>query len=162
MKTLLKSSLVIFLLLMVSCKKDDVAPNGNSVMLNNETFDVVVASMAGVSIGDDGHTGITLSGGTSQVVNSLTIDVESFTQETIEGTYSYPATSEDKLMDSWLTNYSVFEGETTLSSNLESGSVNIKNNGGNNYTVSMDLTMIDGAIFSGSYTGSFQVMFYNN
>jgi len=164
MKTLLKLSLSILLFLTVlSCSKnDDLSPNSNTIEMDGESFSVVSASITGISIGDDGHTGITFSNASDLQVKTLTIDVESFTEETIEGNYSYPANEDDKLLDDWLTNYTYFAGTTSTSSNLESGTVSIVNNGGNNYTIDMNLTMNDGATFVGSYTGDFIVMFSNN
>ena len=154
--------LAVAILLTTSCEKDDSAPkNSNSVKMNGSDFVIASASMIGVSIGDDGHTGITLVSGSATQANTLTIDIESFTKETIEGDYAYPAESGKKLLDDWLTNYSVFNETSMNSSNLESGEVSITHNGGNNYTVNMNLTMNDGVSFIGEYTGEFQVMFNN-
>jgi hypothetical protein len=56
----------------------------------------------------------------------------------------------------------VLEENNLTSSNLKSGTVTISHNGGNNYTVDMDLVMNNDLVFSGSYTGEFSVMFMNN
>jgi len=163
MKSKLKLSLSLLLsLIILSCSKEDVVPNASTVKMDGESFSIVSATMMGVSIGEEGHTAITLSNGSSTQTNTLTIDVESFTKETIEGNYSHPATGDNKLIDNWLTNYMIFEESTSISSNLTSGNVSIVNNSGNNYTIDMDLTMDDGVAFVGSYTGDFIVMFYNN
>lgn len=154
--------LAVAILLTSSCEKDDSAPkNSNSIKMNDKDFVVVSASMVGISIGEDGHTGISLVSGSETQVNTLTIDVESFTQATIEGNYAYPEESSKKLLDDWLTNYSIFDGTSMTSSNLESGEVSVTNNGGNNYTIDMSLKMADGVSFIGEYTGEFQVMFNN-
>lgn len=154
--------ILLIALLFVQCEKDDTATNvNNTIKMNGNNFVVASASMIGVSIGDDGHTGITLVSGNGTQANSLTIDVESFTQATIEGVYTYPEESGKKLLDDWLTNYSVFDGSTMESSNLESGEVSIIHNSGNNYTINMNLEMVDGVTFNGEYTGEFQVMFNN-
>ena len=160
---LFKSILVLFIAIsLIQCKKDDDTPEViNSVMMNENNFIVATANIIGVSIGDDGHTGITLISGSGTQTTTLTIDVESFTQATIEGDYAYPEESGKKILDDWLTNYTVYNGSTMESSSLESGEVSITNNGGNNYTIVMNLEMVDGINFNGTYTGEFQVLFSN-
>ena len=162
MKKLTFTLLALLPLILFSCSKDDESPSGNSVKMNDQQFKINGAAMLGISIDDSGHTGITLLNGTETQGTSLTIDVESFTKETIEGNYSYPQTEDSKLLDNWLTNYMVYIGYDMTSSNLQTGSVNIKHNGGTNYSVEMDLTMEDGVEFEGTYTGEFTVMFSNN
>ena len=154
--------IVLFAIMFVQCEKDDTSPKeNNTIQMNGNDFTISSATMIGVSIGESGHTGITLISGSATQANTLTIDVESFTQETIEGEYAYPEAEGQKLLDDWLTNYSVFDGSTMESSNLESGEVTISHNGDSNYTVEMDLVMQDGVTFSGLFTGDFQVMFNN-
>ena len=164
MKSALKliSPIVVLLFLFSGCKKDATDLSTiNAVKINGNSFSITSASMIGVSIGEDGHTGINLVSGTGQQISTLTIDVESFTRETIEGTYSYPTADGDKVLDDWLTNYAYFKDGSGISSNLESGTVSIRNNHDNNYTIDMDLTMVDGMTFTGSYTGDFTVQFAN-
>ncbi len=154
--------IIATIMVLVACEKDNTEPKtNNSIKMDGQSFTVASASMIGVSIGDDGHTGITLVSGSGTQANTLTIDVESFTKETIEGEYAYPVESGKKQIDDWLTNYSVFNGSSMTSSNLESGEVSVTNNGGNNYTIDMNMTMDDGVTFIGTYTGEFQVMFNN-
>ena len=147
---------------LTQCAKDDVTPKTiNTIKMNGSDFAIVSASMIGVSIGDAGHTGISFISGSGTQTTSLSIDFKSFTQATIEGEYAYPEVSGKKLMDDWLTDYTVFDGSTMNSSNLEIGDVSITHNSGNNYTVTMNLEMVDGVTFAGSYTGDFQVIFDN-
>ncbi|WP_291855397.1 hypothetical protein [Marinilabilia sp.] len=153
---------VLIALSFVQCEKDDTSPKQNdTIQMNGNDFSISSATMIGVSIGDSGHTGITLISGSETQANTLTMDVESFTRKTIEGEYAYPEAEGKKLLDDWLTNYSVFDGSTMESSNLKAGEVTIIHNGDNNYTVEMDLTMKDGVTFSGLFAGDFQVMFNN-
>ena len=155
--------LFIIALSLIQCSKDDNSPkNNNFIKMNGVDFPIISASMIGVSNGDNGHTGIALVSGNETQANTLTIDVESFTQATIEGHYAYPEETGKKKLDYWLTNYSAFNESTMHSSNLESGDVSISLNSGNNYTIDMNLTMVDGVTFTGSYSGEFQVMFYNH
>ncbi len=163
MNKLFKISLVFILFLSIySCSKDDEVSTVNTVQKEGQPFTINAAAMTGVSIDDEGHTAITFVNGTGSQANTLTIDVESFTKETIPGTYSYPLRENDKRLDDWLTNYMVFEEDGSNSSNLKSGTVTISHNGDNNYTVEMDLIMNDGLEFSGQYTGEFSVMFMNH
>ncbi len=147
---------------LTQCEKDeDVLPKNNSVKMDGQSFAVVSATMLGVSIEDDGHTAISLISGNDSESNVLTIDVQSFTQATIEGDYAYPEVSDKKTLDNWLTSYTAFVGSSVTSANLESGDVSVIHNGKNNYTVTLDLIMDNGVSFTGSYSGDFQVMFYN-
>ncbi len=147
---------------LIQCGKDeDKLPNANSVKMDGESFKIVSASMVGISMDENGHTAISLVSGNETESNVLTIDVKSFTQETIEGDYAYPEVDGKKLLDNWLTSYTAFVGSSFESSKLESGEVSVIHNGKNNYTLEMNLTMDNGAIFIGSYSGDFQVMFYN-
>jgi|GEM_PF-3160199 len=157
------SFLFILAFSFIQCEKDDdsVPETKNSIKMDGRDFDVTSASMAGVSIGDDGHTGITFMSGNSEQGDALIIDVESFTKETIQGDYAYPIETDKKWLDNWLTSYTVYNSSSMNTSNLESGQVTIISNGGNNFTVDMDLTMDDGVTFVGEYTGEFQVLFSN-
>ncbi len=149
-------------LLFVQCESDETtSPVTNSLTLNGESFTVSSAVMIGVSIDDEGHTGITLISGTDAQANTLTIDVESFTSATIEGDYTYPAEDGKKVIDEWLTSYVEYDGTDYTSTNLKSGEVSIIHNGGSNYTLEMDLLMEDESTFTGTYSGAFQVVFNN-
>ncbi len=160
MKHLVKTTLfALAIISLIGCSKDDDSPTVNNVKMNGESFKIVEASIMGLSIENDGHTAISLTSGSTTNVQILSIDIESFTRETLEGTYSYPVNEGDKVLDDWLTNYMVFEGAEPTTSNLESGIVTITHNQGDNYTIDMDLTMVDGTIFKGIYTGDFMVSF---
>lgn len=149
----------------ISCEEkkaeEEEVKISNTLEMDGSSFVVSSAIMIGVSMGDDGHTGISLVSGSGLSATTLTIDVESFTKETIVGEYAYPKVEEKKLLDDWLTNYSVFESGSANSFNLESGEVLITHNDGNNYTIVINLTMDNGVSFIGKYTGEFQVMFNN-
>ncbi len=130
--------------------------------MNGSSFPVTVASIFGTSISGQGHTVINLMSGTSSQVQNLTIDVDAISEETLEGTYSYPVSAGDGKLNYLLTNYTAFEGTTQISSTLDEGLVTIAHNSGKNYTIELHLTMKDETTFSGSYTGYFQVQFTSN
>ena len=161
--SVLKGIIILTLALVtIQCSEDDTLSGSGTVKMDGKSFSISAATMIGVSIDEDGHTAISLFSINGSKTNTLTIDVESFTKATIEGEYAYPAVSDKKLLDDWLTNYAIFDGDTQTSESLESGEVSITHNGDNNYTVDMNLTMLDGVTFIGSYTGDFEVMFNNN
>jgi hypothetical protein len=157
---------IIVLLAVISltqCDEDDVTPKTiNTVKMNGNDYAIASASMIGMSIGDFGSTSISFMSGTGLRSKILSLNVESFTAATIEDEYAFPEVTGKKLLDDWLTDYSYYDGTEQYSSNLETGEVSITHNSGNNYTVSMDLVMVDGVTFTGSYTGDFQVAFNNN
>ena len=166
MKKLVKFFKCLIVLLVVisltQCEEDEITPKTiNTIKMSGDGFSVVSASMIGVSMGDFGHSSISFVNGSETQGKSLTINVESYTQATIEGDYAYPEVSGKKLMDDWLTDYIVYNGTNLNTSELETGELSITHNSDNNYTVSMNLEMVDGVTFTGSYTGDFIVMFYN-
>ena len=153
--------LVLIALSISSCKKEDNNPVQNTMTLNGSPFAVSTASLMGVSIGGEGHVTITLAGVTGATSNILTIDIEYFVNQPIEGNYAFPQTGTARFLDDWLTNYAQFNGASSNTVNLEAGSVDIADNGNNNYTITMDMTMLDGKVFKGTYTGNFVVQFNN-
>jgi hypothetical protein len=161
--SILRGLLVVALaFLLIQCGKDeDSLPKSNSVKMDGQSFKIVSASMIGVSMDENGHTSISLVTGSDTEAKILTMDVESFSRATIEGEYAYPQVGDKKLLDDWLTNYTVVVGSSMESTNLESGEVSVIHNGEDNYTVELNLTMDNGVTFTGSYSGDFQVMFYN-
>jgi len=156
---------IIILLVVISftqCDEDETAPNiTNTIKMNGNDFVISSASILGISMGDFGHTSISFVNGSGTQASSLNIDVESYTQATIEGDYTFPEVSGKKLLDDWLTDYTIYDGTNINTSNLEAGEVSIVHNNGNNYTVDINLEMDEGVTFTGSYTGDFQVMFNN-
>ncbi len=147
--------------LIISCKKDDAPAVHNTMQLDGQSFSVVQATIVGIAMGTDGHAAIGLYNSTSPV-KALTIDIDYTGDNNIDGHYAFPQTADDLYLNDWLTNYVEMDATTNNSTNLESGTVDIKNNGGNNYTVTMDLTMMDGKVFVGEYTGEFEVHFNNS
>lgn len=160
---ILKSIIVLLAVIsLTQCDEDETTPKTiNTIKMNGVDFPIVSASMMGVSMDDFGSTVITFASGTGTQAKSLSIDVESYTQATIEGEYAYPEVTGKKLLDDWLTDYSIYVESSLYTSNLETGQVTITHNSGNNYTVEINLEMVDGVTFIGKYTGNFYVMFNN-
>ncbi|MCG8321505.1 MAG: hypothetical protein MI921_18520 [Cytophagales bacterium] len=145
-----------------ACSSDDDSPPPNTLTMDGEAFAVTTANILGVSLDGEGHVAITLVSTDLSNTQTLTIDFDYVVGESIEGDYAYPKSGDLRLLDNWLTNYVEFQGtSSTAGSNLEEGELTVIDNGDNNYTITMDLTMVDGKVFSGSYTGDFQVTFNN-
>lgn len=155
--------LVISILFIGSCTSDDDASpsNKNSIKFDGDSFEILQASIIGVSLGGEGHAAISLTNGNPSSMKTLTIDVEYLSDESIEGDYAFPQIGTQRLLNDWLTNYSEYDGTTNTSIHLQQGTLNIIHNGGNNYTISMNLAMDGEKVFSGTYTGEFQVFFNN-
>lgn len=165
MKKIVKFSkcLIVLLtvILFIQCEKEETTPSfNNNIKMNGNDFAITAASITGVSTGVFGHSSISFTNGNETQGKNLTINVESYTQATIEGDYAFPEVAGKKLMDDWLTDYIIYDGTNITTSELETGEVNITHNSGNNYTISMNLEMVDGVTFTGSYTGDFIVLFY--
>ena len=129
--------------------------------MDGESFEIMQASILGVSIGGEGHAAITFISGEQSAAKTLTIDVEYFSEQPIDGRYSFPQVENQRLLNEWLTNYSEFDGNTSNSIHLQEGTVEIIQNAENNFTVKMNLVMDGNKVFSGSYSGDFQVYFNN-
>ena len=149
------------LFLLSGCGDDD-GGGKNSVKVDGESFRVVAPSLMGVSIDGEGHASITFSNGNMSRTRTLIIDFEYSPDEPVSGSYSYPQNGTDRLLDEWLTSYTVFEEEDMYDTHLSSGNVDVTHNGGKNYTVTMDLLMEDGTEFTGTYRGDFVTQFQNN
>jgi len=154
------------ILFLVSCGSDDDAKPSvtNTIKLDGEAFSITAPSLMGVSIDGEGHAGITFTNtnSTGELTKVLSIDFEYSPSESVSGTYSFPQGT-SRFLDDWLTNYTEFSmsSGSSNSTNLESGTVTVTDNGNNNYTVVVDLTMIDGKHFEGKYSGKFTVAFNN-
>ncbi len=151
------------LLIISSCSKDDDATpsNKSSIKIDGQTFEVAQASILGVSIGGEGHAAISFNNGNQSSMRTLTIDIEYFSEQSIVGDYAFPEVEGQRLLNDWLTNYSELNETVNTTIHLQEGSLNIVHNGGNNYTITMNLKMDGEKVFSGIYTGDFHV-FYNN
>lgn len=145
-----------------SCSEDVDGPvTNNSVKLNGNSFQVRTATLLGVSLDSEGHAALSLVSNEGLLVKTLNIDFEYATAEPMDGAYAYPESGEVRLINDWLTTYTIFEGDSFESEHLEEGSMTLVHNGGNNYTVTMDLKMEGGSVFQGTYTGDFNVLFNN-
>jgi hypothetical protein len=150
--------LVVLTASFTGCSDDDGDSTQNSIKMDGESFKVVGPSIIGVSMDGEGHAAVTFSNGTK----ILLIDFEYSTVATISGTYSYPDNGTDRLIDEWLTSYTVYSNEEFYDTHLASGTITVKHNGSDNYTVTMDLTMEDGTEFKGTYKGKFTTQFQDN
>jgi hypothetical protein len=167
MKMKRKSILMILIcsIAFVSGCGDETPSTLNTIKLDGGSFKVLFPSLLGVSIDGEGHISVSLSNITnSGISKTLSIDFEYSPNEPISGSYSFPVEGTDRLLDDFLTNYTEMDisGGSDYSTELESGRITVTENGGDNYTITMDLTMLDGKVFKGTYRGDFQVAFNNS
>lgn len=146
---------------LMSCQSDDEPSVVNTIALDGQPFNIQSASLIGVSIDGEGHAAITLINTDGTLSKSLGIDFEYSPDASVSGTYSFPQNNTDRYLDDWLTNYTEMTQATSESTNLTEGTVTVKDNGGSNYTVTIDLLMEDGKVFKGTYQGKMQAMFNN-
>jgi len=163
MKTVKSLTLLLFVsLIIASCGSDEPSAG---LSIDGKSFNVLSASLLGVSIGGDGHATISLTSANSTVAKTISLDFEYSPTSSVSGNYSFPQVGTDRYLDDWLTTYdeiSFSGGGSSTSTNLESGKITVKDNGNNKYTVTMDLRMIDGRVIKGKYSGTFTVMFNNS
>lgn len=153
----------ITIIIIGSCNSnDDVSPSKkNTIKLNGESFEIAQATIMGVSMGGEGHAAISFNNGNQSSMKVLMIDIEYFADQSIEGEYAFPQFETQRLLNDWLTNYSEFDGTTNTSIHLQEGTLNVVHNEGNNYSITINLTMDGEKVFSGTYTGEFEVLFNN-
>jgi hypothetical protein len=155
--------LLLMGLLLQSCAVDNIDPTSeNTLKVNGETFEVTMASLLGISLEGEGHAALTFTGTNGVLTKVLTIDFEYSPSEDVSGTYAYPSASGSRNLNNFLTNYTEMPVTGAVyATNLEKGTVTVKDNGDSNYTITMDLLMNDGKVFKGTYRGEVQTVFNN-
>jgi hypothetical protein len=155
--------LIVTLISFSSCSDSDNEPSvENTIKMDGVALKETTVTLLGVSIDDEGHAGITFTTTDGSLTKVLTVDFEYSPSASLTGTYSFPASGNDRLLDDWLTNYSEFNGTSEMTStNLESGTVTLEDLGGSRYSITINLTMNDGKVFQGTYKGSVTAVFNN-
>lgn len=162
--------MLLFVIALVPCvmgcgSDDDEPTTKSSITLDGQSFKIHSASLIGVSLDGEGHATINFVSTDGSLTKSLGIDIEYSPDQPVSGTYSFPQSGTDRYLDDWLTNYTEMtqtsSGVNSESASLVEGSVTVRDNGGSNYTVTMDLTMEDGKVFKGTYQGQMQTVFNN-
>lgn len=162
-----KNVIALCLLLMAglfsACSKESILPSSeNTLTLDGSPFKVAVASLLGTSIDDEGNAAISFTGTDGTLSKTLGMVIAYSPSQALSGTYAFPETSGARHLDDWLTNYTEMTVAGDMqSTNLEKGTVKLKDNGESNYTITIDLVMVDGKKFKGTYTGTVQAVFNN-
>lgn len=158
----IKSTLVslFFAFILIGCSDDENGPQ-NSIQLNGSSFKITAATLVGVSLDGEGHAAITFSNVSNSSSKNLTIDFEYSPSQSLSGTYSFPQ-GNNRYLDDFLTNYNQFVNSEYYSTELETGTLILTDHGNSNYTVTIDLTMLDGKVFSGTYKGKIASQFQNS
>lgn len=160
---LLPLYLLLIALLFQSCQVDNIDPTSeNEITVDGASFEVTVVTLVGISMEDAGHASISFTGTNGVLSKVLTVNVEYSPSQPLDGTYAYPSVSGARYLDNFLTNYTEMTSSgPTYATVLEKGTVTLKDNGDSNYTITMELTMIDGKVFKGTYQGAVQAAFNN-
>lgn len=154
--------LLLITLLFQSCQVDNIDPTSeNGLTLDGASFDVTVVTLVGVSMEDAGNATLSFTGTNGVLSKILTVSTEYSPSQTLDGTYAYPSVSGSRYLDNFLTNYTEMSTGSgpTYATVLENGAVTLKDNGDSNYTITIDLKMIDGKAFKGTYKGEVQASF---
>jgi hypothetical protein len=162
MKNLLFLNCLLFasILVIQSCSDDD-GPSSN-ITLDGSSFKVSSVTLLGISQDNEGHAALTFASVDGNNSKILTVDFEYDGVTTVTGTYSYPQTGSNRFLDDWLTNYTEVTGTTEVTSTvLDTGTVTVTAHGNATYTVVIDLKMVDGQVFKGTYKGKVEESFFN-
>lgn len=159
---LTKILVLISVVAFFSCSEDDGTQTQNSIRVDGEAYKVVAPSLVGVSLDGEGHAAITFVNSSSSTMQSLTIDFEYSPGVSVSGTYVFPANGTDRLLNDWLTSHTWYDGDDAYDTHLSTGTLIVKHGGADHYTVTLDLTMENGTVFTGTYKGEFTTQFQNN
>ena len=155
--------LFVISLLFQHCTVDNIDPTSeNKLTLDGATFQVTLASLVGVSMEDSGYAALSFTGTNGALSKILTVNFEYSPSQAVAGTYAYPSENGARYLDNYLTNYTEMTASgPTYATVLEKGTITVKENGDSHYTITIDLLMVDGKVFKGSYTGKVQEAFNN-
>ena len=160
MKKKLNSRLLIILLIAISvvgCKKEETIPKTfDTILIDGEASDFNSAMIFGTFTNGEGYADVTFSANSKALVISFEYEGNSI----VEGNYAFPQNDDKLYINNLKTFYTILESPE-YTTKLDKGEIDIKDNGDNKYTVVLNLTMLDGKVFSGEYTGDFIVSFNN-
>lgn len=162
---LIKTYLLVFvaIALFSGCSDSDGEPAvENTITIDGVPFKGAVVTLVGVSIDGEGHAGISFTVSNGSASKVLTVDFEYSPSSSLTGIYSFPEANNHRLLDDWLTSYTEFNGNSEMTStNLNSGTLTLEDLGSSKYKVTIQLMMIDGTIFKGTYKGPIVAVFNN-
>ncbi len=149
------ASIIFFAILSCDSKDEPSIENQNAIQLNGQTFSIETVELI-LEDGDPTVANIRFEGlNTNGNTQILDLWIAYDENETIAGTYSFPQ-GDDRLLYEALTSYEVRRGIDDSDIYFpESGSVQIQENGADNYTVTINLTMEGEHVFTGFYKGDF-------
>lgn len=153
--------LLLMGLLFQGCAADNIDPtSGKDLTMDGSPFEITVVTLVGISVEESGHAALAFTGTNGTLTKVLNVDFEYSPDQPVDGTYSFPAASGARLLDDWLTNYTEMPlSGAVYATTLEKGTVTVKDNGDADYTIKIDLEMLDGKIFKGTYQGAVQAVF---
>lgn len=153
------SSLFLLLftsLIIAACGSDDVT---SRISIDGKSYHVGDAHLNITTINGEGHAAISFSSlpedGMTKLLN---IGFEYSQNSPVSGNYSYPQVGSDRhLLENIITHYAEIREGNSQATYLESGKITVKDNGNDDYTLTMDLIMLDGTVVTGKYRGVFTV-----
>ncbi|HYF69691.1 MAG TPA: hypothetical protein VD884_16215 [Ohtaekwangia sp.] len=153
--------IVLAIIPLLATSRDDKSSRStqNSIKVDEAPFNVVVPMLLGVSSNNEGHAYFNFTNGDFGNLKSLTVDFSYIGGGNVEGVYTFPENGTDRLLNNWLTEYTVFSVQEESFVPLQAGTVTVKHHGDNDYEIKMDLTMEDGTVINGTYRGDFEAQF---
>lgn len=154
---LLSLSFILFITLLSCDSDDDKGGNQNNIDLNGQSFKITTATLIEIADDTEVYTSMQFVGVNSDgTFKDLAVALLRSPDETIAGTYTFPQEN-TRYLDDWLTVYTDYSDiNNPLDYHLLEGTVTVEANGGNNYKVTVDLTMEGQKFFTGFYKGEFQ------
>ena len=167
MKKILKTSfLLVSVLFLMSCSSDDNSGSSVSFTLDGEAYKVDQAAIQVFNNLSEGTSNgsISLTGSKGGKIGSVSFSVDYNTADGIAGTYTSDEGDWDEVegtYSSWLSAYTIFEGQNMTSSNEPVGPIKIISHGNNQYTLEFDVTYTDNVTASGNVKTTFTVQSMN-
>ncbi len=167
MKKLLKTTfLFVSVLFLMSCSSDDNNSSSASFTLDGETYKVEQAAIQVFNNLSEGTSNgsISLTGSKGGKIGSVSFSVDYNTTDGIAGTYTSDEGDWDEIegtYSSWLSSYTIVDGQSMTSSNEPTGPIKIISHGDNQYTLEFNVTYTDNVTASGNVKTTFTVQAMN-
>jgi hypothetical protein len=158
MKKLVMSALFLCTAIgMLSCSSDDDSSSNVGVTINGEAFNGTVAILLKIETTENTYSFTITDPSDLTNVKTITIGVTFPLAMSVTGDYAHP-TTEDRVFQE-ISFYSISNpatGSGTSSAMFNgTGTVTITDNGNENYTLVINMTMDDGVIVKGTFTDTF-------
>lgn len=140
-----------------SCSNDDEVTVDNYFQVDGGVhYDIdnaVVQGFVAEDSSEENYYGISFSSQQNSIIRNVQLAIFFPFNQSIDGTYTIIGTTRN--LDSWLSNYSIFQNNSSQAFNdLSAGTCTVERNSNNNFDITFSITLNNGQVVSGQYSGS--------